>query len=515
MSTDSLADLLDAIDAATTVGASPDPSGPDIGALIERIRTHPEIEAMESVDVVDGIIAGRVARALAEHGVVPDLPLAAALSHRAHGAGVPDSGRLHARCVDMLNLYQGRPQPYGTVTVEHQGELVQPAVDPATTDDERASLGVVPLAELRAEVQEANRNLARARAADPGAFPPNQRHGRVWTDPTADEVRARIAADGSAWADGDVLTFATEADAPVVVTPVFPIPSWSIGDGLQVLQVRVDRLAEAVITYTFTPTDGAAAMSFRRGSHDGRFRGPAAPEELRSNDPLVGSVIDHQVPSAACGGDRLVSVYLPPSHEAGSVADLPVIYATDGNMFAPYARRLDAAIDDGWCPPVAVVAAHSAPMDAIQGNQRALEYLPGFDDRRFDAHQRFFVDELRQWAIATLGVQDERDHTAVFGCSDGGGHALATGRLHLDRFGHILAFSTGTPPDPAVAWTANHPSVHLCAGTLEDGFFQATSAWAGFLHQVGAPYHFTERVAGHDLIQWAEELPRAITRIWG
>ena len=104
----------------------------------------------------------------------------------------------------------------------------------------------------------------------------------------------------------------------------------------------------------------------------------------------------------------------------------------------------------------------------------------------------------------------------VFGCSDGGGHALVTGMLHHERFGHVFGFSTGMPPDHNTRWaTEGYPMVHLCAGTLEGPFHLATEAWAGYLSQIGAPYDFTERVAGHDLIQWAEELPRAITRAFG
>jgi enterochelin esterase-like enzyme len=185
-------------------------------------------------------------------------------------------------------------------------------------------------------------------------------------------------------------------------------------------------------------------------------------------------------------------------------------------MFAPYARRLDAAIEAGLCPPVIVVAAHSAPMDHISGNIRALEYLTGFDQHRFDAHQRFFIVELAAWAETELGVTADPARRGIFGCSDGGGHALATAMLHPTKFGHCFAYSTGMPPDPSTRWDpATHPTVHLCAGTLEAGFHQATEAWAGFLHLQGAECHFTERVAGHDLIQWAEELPRAIARAWG
>ena len=93
---------------------------------------------------------------------------------------------------------------------------------------------------------------------------------------------------------------------------------------------------------------------------------------------------------------------------------------------------------------------------------------------------------------------------------------MSSALLNPTKFGHVFAFSTGTPPEPVVPWDVGQgPFVHLCAGTLEPGFHQATSAWAGYLGMMEAPHHFTERVAGHDLIQWAEELPRALARAWG
>ena len=496
----------------------------ELAALISRAETADPIARMDVVAqlraeeksaTLRGELARRAANLLADSGDPSDLPLAAQLAERAHGDGVDDAGSLYAGCVDKIALYSGRPQPFGTVMVEHQGEVVQPPVDPATTDDERRALGVPPLAELERQVRTASRVVASERAGQDGYLPAGQRFCRVWTDPEPADLRSRRETENApAWADGDILTFVTESPVPVAVTPVFPMPTWEAGDGLQVLSVRVERLDEAVITYTFTPLDGSAGMRFSRGSHDGRFRGPSAPPELPSNDPLVGSTFDHAVESATFGEPRTVTVYRPPDHRRGE--DIPVVYATDGNMFAPYARRLDAAIEAGRCPRVVVVAAHAAPADQFRGNQRALEYLLGFDDARFDAHQRFFVDELRAWAAAELGVTSDRARTGIFGCSDGAGHALSTGRLHPGTFGHVFAFSTGMPPELTTPWDAGvHPFVHLCAGTLESGFHQATEAWAGYLHHHDAPHHFTERVAGHDLIQWCEELPAALVRAWG
>ncbi len=451
------------------------------------------------------------ARRLSQSESDHDLMTAAELAMQAHLGGEPDAGMLFAECADRLAVMGGRPQPFGTIAVQNYGDLSLAPVDLGVTDEQRAEFGLPPLAELRSRIEDESRRQARRRADEPG-LPQHSPFVRIWRDPDPAALRARWAVEQQpCWSDGDELTIVAEMEGPFMATPVLPMPSWEAGDGLQVVTVRVERLAEAVITYTRTPLGQAPSMQSRRGSHDGRFRGPAAPAEAPSNDPLLGQLTEHAVDSAALGERRSVSVYRPPT---ASDVELPVIYATDGNMFAAYARRLDAAIEAGVCPPVVVVAAHSATFTQQQ-NLRALEYLPGFDDRRFDAHQRFFVDELRTWAEATLPVSDQRQRRAVFGCSDGGGHALATGMLHPDKFGHVLGFSTGMPPDGRTRWSSEGPKVQLCAGTLEGPFHQATLMWSFFLERLGVTHHLTERVCGHDLIQWAEELPHAVDRAFG
>lgn len=505
-----IADLLDQAEAA----AENEPAR--IDGLLDRIRQLPDLASAEPADAL------RAARLLAVSGSPADLLAVAELAGAAHRAGLDGAGPVFAEASDKIALYQGQPQRYGTVMVEHQGEIVQPPVDPTTGDDERTALGLPTMAEMQERMVEVSRMMARERVHAP-QLPAGQPFCRVWTDPEPAEIRARMASEGApAWADGDILTFVAETDEPVAITPTFPISTWNVGDGLQVLSVRIDRLSEAVITYTFTPLSGGMAPSFSRGSHDGRFRGVDAPKELPSNDPLIGSLTEHDVASHALGDSRTVSVYRPPGHEPGE--DIPVVYATDGNMFAPYARRLDAAIEAGTCPRVVVVAAHSAGTGTVAVdagmNLRALEYLLGFDDQRFDAHQRFFITELAAWAETEIGVARAPERRGVFGCSDGGGHAITVAQLHPRKFGHVFAYSTGMAPDPSAmagnAWGPDtHPFIHLCAGTLEGPFHQATAAWAGYLGLCNAPHHFTERVAGHDLIQWAEELPRALARAWG
>lgn len=448
--------------------------------------------------------AADTARELLERGSMRDLDPAMRLAWEAHEAGVEGAGRLFATAVDRASVMQSRRQRFGTFAYDHQGDLVLAPLDGSVDDEQRAALGLGPLASLRADLEATNRARAEAVAASAG-LPPGKPYVRVWHAPTEAELLARRAAEGAdVWADGDDLTFV--CDRPLVgaiVGPLFELPMWRVGS-LLVLQVRVQRLAEVVLTYGFWPLDEDGQPAFsRRPDPDGRFRGVDARPAAPTNDVLLGVLEDHEVPSQALGAPRRVSVYRPPGAPAGP---LPVVYATDGQFFAPYARRVDAAIEQGSVPPCIIVASHAS-------NQRTGEYFPGFDPRRFDAHERFFVDELAAWAEAELPVRTDRAGRAVFGCSDGGAHALTMGLGHADRYGHVIAYSSGLPPNGDEGWPAGEaPSLHLCAGTLEGQFFLATSAWHAVFEMTGVANHWTERVCGHELIQWIEELPAAIAR---
>ncbi|MDH4146216.1 MAG: alpha/beta hydrolase-fold protein [Acidimicrobiia bacterium] len=484
-----------------------------MGRPLNELRSHPELAGIE------GALALRAARALETHGNMADLTQAADLAWRAHLSGEPDASLLFATCTDRHSVIQGRAQPFGTVTMEHQGDVVLAPIDPSTPPEMRQRLGLPDADTLRARVEDYNRQRAVARAEQPGV-PDGKQFCRVWREPTAAELRARWEAEGEpVWADGDELTFVCDRPLPgAIVGPLFELPMWRVED-LLVLQVRVDRLSEAVLTYGFWPLDDAGRPAFReRPEPDGRWRGPDAPPAAPSratNDDIEGTLVTEVVESRSLGEGRKVTVYRPPGHTPDE--RLPVVYATDGGMFAPYARRLDAAIGEGAVPRTVVVAAHSAGFDPTRGgNVRAMEYIATFDPQRFDAHQRFFIGELSSWAEERYGVSAERDRRAVFGCSDGGAHAMAVGLLHHQRFGHVISYSGGMPPSGHERWPdGGAPFIQLCAGTLEPQFFMATQAWAGFLSMMQIEHHWTERVCGHELLQWIEELPRAIARAFG
>lgn len=173
MSEDDLASLLDQAEGADDLA--------QIG-LIDRLRKHDGLEAPTSGD------AFRAARLLALSGEPTDLRAVARLGKLALDDEVQEAGLLFAEATDKLALYAGRPQPYGTVMVEHQGEIVQPPVDPLIDDAARAEVGVPPLAELQHRMEQVGRELAAERAQQPGMIPPGQRFCRVWSDPDPIEL---------------------------------------------------------------------------------------------------------------------------------------------------------------------------------------------------------------------------------------------------------------------------------------------------------------------------------------
>jgi len=484
------------------------------GPMIDALRAH------QGLATVEPPTALRAARALLGSGVPHHLPAAAELALQAQKANITGAGVVFAEVTDRMSLMNGRPQRFGTVVVEHMGEAALAPLDGSVDDDVRSAMGIPPIAAIRANIDAGNRQRARDNAAAEsirGGLP----YVRIWRDPTEADLMARWDAEGKpVWNDGEEITMVARSNEPgLLVTPVFQLPMWRVEgtDNLFAFTARVRRGDEAVLSYAFSPTrpDGMP-QNPEPARPQGRWRGSnAGPEPARvENDDLAGSVIEHAVESDALGEPRKVTIYRPPNHDRRE--KLPVIYATDGAWFDSYARRLDPRIVDGTVPRIVVVAAHNAGFNMQVGNLRALEYLSGMDQDRFDRHARFFVTELSEWAEAELGVATERSGRAVFGTSDGGAFALTMGREFRSHFGTVFAFSSGVPPEMNEQWPADEsPQVHLCAGVLEVPFHQSTAAWSAWLDHQGLNVHLTERVSGHDLIQWQEELPDAVARAWG
>jgi len=201
-------------------------------------------------------------------------------------------------------------------------------------------------------------------------------------------------------------------------------------------------------------------------------------------------------------GGRQVTVYVPPS------APEAVVFAGDGQLIPQWGAALEAA---GDLPPTMIVGAHRPGDETL----RLHEYSPGFDPRRFAAHEEFFVNDVRRWVRSRFAVALPAERTAVFGVSAGGELALATGLRHPKLYGSVFCASPGAGYRPSRPLPSPLPRAYLVAGTLEPFFHENATRWAAALRDAGADVVMTERAGSHGDPFWQEELPRMVAWAFG
>ena len=214
-------------------------------------------------------------------------------------------------------------------------------------------------------------------------------------------------------------------------------------------------------------------------------------EKQRNNSRLVSEALDFD-------DGRYVSALLPP------MAADTVVYAADGGW---HVRRLGQALEQAGIGSTMVVGVHG--LDDDEG--RLGEYVPGFDDVRFAAHEHFFVHEAREWTAERLGVVPPAERTAVWGASLGAEFALAMGLRHPDVYQAVFAASPGGGYRPPTIWPDDLPRVYLVAGVGEPFFLDNAERWAAALQSTDTTAVLAKRPGGHGDGFWFEELPAMVT----
>jgi enterochelin esterase-like enzyme len=192
-------------------------------------------------------------------------------------------------------------------------------------------------------------------------------------------------------------------------------------------------------------------------------------------------------------GGRQVTVYVPPDPPQA------VVFAGDGQLISQWGDVVAAA----GAPPTMIVGVHRLADETL----RLHEYSPGFDPKRFAAHESFFVDDVRAWTRSRFDVELPKDRTAVFGVSAGGELALAIGLRHPDVYGAIFCASPGAGYRPPGVMPSPLPRTYLVAGTREPFFHENATRWADALRDAGADVVMTEQDGSHGDPFWREELP--------
>ncbi|TWP33846.1 alpha/beta hydrolase [Leekyejoonella antrihumi] len=225
----------------------------------------------------------------------------------------------------------------------------------------------------------------------------------------------------------------------------------------------------------------------------------AEPEPPRA-DAIAGELVSE---AFDYDGGRRVTVYVPPDPPEG------VVFAGDGQLISHWGGYLEAAD----VPSTMIVGAYpTADEDEMV---RIHEYSPSFDEHRFAAHERFFVEDVRQWVRSRFGVALPPERTAVGGVSASGELSLAMGLRHPDVYGVVFSASPGAGYRPPAVMPSRLPRTYLVAGTLEPFFLENASRWADALRDAGADVVMTQRVGNHGGRFWADEFPLMIAWAFG
>jgi enterochelin esterase-like enzyme len=221
-------------------------------------------------------------------------------------------------------------------------------------------------------------------------------------------------------------------------------------------------------------------------------------DDQRFDHPVSGDFVTETLDY---DGGRQVTVYVPPDPPEA------VVFAGDGQLISRWGGLLET-VD---VPSTMIVGIHRLADETL----RLHEYSPRFDQDRFAAHERFFVDDVRRWTTSRFGVALPAERTAVFGVSASGELALALGLRHPDVYGAVLCASPGAGYQPPSVMPRALPRAYLVAGTLEPFFLDNATRWAAALRDAGADVVMRERIGSHGDAFWQEELPLMVAWAFG
>ena len=224
-----------------------------------------------------------------------------------------------------------------------------------------------------------------------------------------------------------------------------------------------------------------------------------APEPTRA-DPIAGEFVTE---TFEYDGGRQVTVYVPPDPPEA------VVYAGDGQLISQWGGYVEAAD----VPPTMIVGAHRT--DDADEMVRIQEYSPSFDEERFAAHERFFVEDVRRWVRSRFDVDLPAERTAVCGVSASGELSLAIGLRHPEIYGAVFSASPGGGYRPPAVMPSPLPRTYLVAGTQEPWFLENATRWADALRDADADVVLTERPGDHGDPFWQAEFPLMIAWAFG
>lgn len=225
--------------------------------------------------------------------------------------------------------------------------------------------------------------------------------------------------------------------------------------------------------------------------------------QAKANGPLLeGNLTDNLTISSKVLSYKLqYRVYTPPGYE--SLADLPVIYLTDGQWYiggGDMPNQIDALIKAGKIEPIVAVFVDNRDPDNLADNRRNRQFLGN------DQYVEFYKEELVPHIESQYKVSREQQDRAIMGLSFGGLNATYFGAKASDTF-HMLGIQS-----PALHPVKRIYSLYQDQEKLPLKIFLSTGArndtevharrLKKVLEAKGYDFKYLEVNAGHDWSNW-------------
>lgn len=242
--------------------------------------------------------------------------------------------------------------------------------------------------------------------------------------------------------------------------------------------------------------------------HDSIRRADAARGTLGANVRMSSARLRYQVQ---------YRVYTPAGYGPQELANLPVVYVTDGHEYAPdhmgsLVAILDNLIDDGRLRPTIAVFIDPRDPNNLGNNRRISEYNmnPQFAG--------FVADELVPAIDAAYRTNATADERVILGTSMGGLNSAYFGAVESDVFHKIAIQSPAFSYNSSIYSQYNKPptaplEIFMTAGTINDG--NGGTSMNAILDEHGYDYTFTQANEGHSWGNWRGQLGEMLIGLVG
>lgn len=257
-------------------------------------------------------------------------------------------------------------------------------------------------------------------------------------------------------------------------------------------------------------------LSLRNGPPNSpklNFVGPNAPNISTYSDELEGNFEVATIDSLHLNSKRNLHIYTPPNNKISN--QMPIVFMADGQWIEQYVQIADALISKNTIRPILIVGIANGvdPKERHTAGLRGKEYLQGWDEDAFDAHENFFLKEAIPYVEKRFSVSDDRQDRLLHGYSNAGAWVITMANKHANLVGHVAASSVSGVVDQDFR-QADGVKFYLQAGYYEPLFLEPTKIACFEAKQAGLNCSMAAYYAGHTGAIWKHHFEKVLLDVF-